>query len=477
MSNRWFFSMLPCSLAIAACADVSSPVIPPFDRAIAPNPERAEAILALAQSGEPMRGSDEMISYLNAVVPGGVGGVFRSSDGFLTVYLTDLSQAVAALDQLVMTQQTRRGVPRFPRARIRAIQGEYDWDTLRRWLDTILDMSLPEAVHTYDIDESQNRIRLVASDRAAELSVRSLVQGAGIPPEAVVMEFGERPTSAALFSPDNLQDTDGPVRGGFAVWFDDGSAHCTLGYNTEFGSTVGFVVASHCTGEWADDSPADEASQGLQIEADDRKIGDEEDDPPFFGSSVHTGCPSSSAICRYTDTAMFEYVADSMSEHGIIAGAEEGGIDLEVPDWHIQDDDPHCPWVPWCTIMGDTLYKVGSRTGLSVGEVGKTCEVIGIDHFGVVRHFICSDRVDGSAPNFVGSGDSGSPVFEVLNGANVELYGTLFAANHSEPDSASQYWFSPIENVRGELGSFEVIADMGGPESRVPVVGGRIGER
>ena len=57
---------------------------------------------------------------------------------------------------------------------------------------------------------------------------------------------------------------------------------------------------------------------------------------------------------------------------------------------------------------------------------------------------LCQDFVSAS----VGSGDSGSPVFAISGGDNVTLLGILWGGSGS-----SSFVFSPLSNIKGELGN------------------------
>jgi hypothetical protein len=55
----------------------------------------------------------------------------------------------------------------------------------------------------------------------------------------------------------------------------------------------------------------------------------------------------------------------------------------------------------------------------------------------------------------VGPGDSGSPVFKITSGDNVELAGILWGGN----TSGSLFVFSPLKNIQDELGAMTATWD------------------
>ena len=276
-------------------------------------------------------------------------------------------------------------------------------------------------------------------------------------------------SSRALPTASTVRDDDDPIRAGFEIRTGLGGV-CTIMANANFdGTKEGFVTASHCTTEMGDTSPPDSAWQASSGPY----VADEEEDPAY---TLGLGPCAPWQSCRYSDAALFEYLSTVDMERAIIANTEFESIDLERPDRSIEDDDPHCPWVPWCTIVGDSVYKIARSTGLTGGGVGKACEMHTTTRKfpgmpDVTKTYICSDRIDGD-DGFIEGGDSGSPVFEREGVSDVTLWGIAFSANDDTlPD---KYWMSRIDNIRAELGSMGIVnLGPGGPQSVVPRSGAR----
>ena len=98
-------------------------------------------------------------------------------------------------------------------------------------------------------------------------------------------------------------------------------------------------------------------------------------------------------------------------------------INAARPEWTITSVEGNA-------VLGETLSKVGFKTGWTIGNVIETC-VNGVNPntpSGLQNNVICYDVVDAYAE----SGDSGAPVFKGLSGDNVRLYGILFAGNSNE---------------------------------------------
>jgi hypothetical protein len=96
--------------------------------------------------------------------------------------------------------------------------------------------------------------------------------------------------------------------------------------------------------------------------------------------------------------------------------------------------------------MGATANKVGRTTGWTRGTVSGTCVDTGVQGSTIV--LLCQTFVTGSG-QIVAGGDSGSPVFATSGGGNVTLLGGLWGGNQS----GTQFVYSPIANIRDDLGN------------------------
>lgn len=391
MSWHRFLGFLGVLVVLTSCSDQSYSTTEPgvsISPTVAPDPQRAEQLAAVLSSGASVNPSDDMHSFLNAAVPGGVGGVFTDGSGGLFVYLKDLTHVDDARSQLVSVQGSRRSFgigprfgPRFPAPRIQFLQGRYDWDELRLWYERILELPLV-GVHGWDLDESRNRIHLYVSEPSHAGAVREILRQDGVPSEAVLISV-EAPAELTQAAND-LKDTDQPtIRAGFDTFVDQ--TNCTLGANVKIGggSTRGFLTAAHCTDPWGASDGGD-AFQAPYPTPGWRKVGDEISDPSFFDRSFNPSCPLF-AQCRWSDVALFEYDQVSFPEHGVIARTLTASIVLDSnnPDWYIQDDDPGCILMLSCGLHGDYMWKLGITTGFTVAQVDRTCEKVSLTDDGV----------------------------------------------------------------------------------------------
>ena len=89
------------------------------------------------------------------------------------------------------------------------------------------------------------------------------------------------------------------------------------------------------------------------------------------------------------------------------------------------------------------MNKVGRTTGWTAGNITNTCVNTGVSGSNIVQ--LCQTFVSAG----VGGGDSGSDVFQVTSGSNVQLAGVLWGGN----SGGTQFVFSPFGNVTRELGA------------------------
>ena len=95
-----------------------------------------------------------------------------------------------------------------------------------------------------------------------------------------------------------------------------------------------------------------------------------------------------------------------------------------------------------CLTVGTTVNKVGRTTGWTAGAITNTCVNTGVQ--GTRFAQLCQTFVSAG----VGGGDSGSDVFQIVNGGGIKLAGVLWGGN----SGGSQFVFSPLGNVISELG-------------------------
>lgn len=99
-------------------------------------------------------------------------------------------------------------------------------------------------------------------------------------------------------------------------------------------------------------------------------------------------------------------------------------------------------WIP----VNEDAYKTGARTGTTSGRVTEGCvtRVIG------TTTYLCQYVVNAR----VGTGDSGSAVFSIASGSDVNFAGQLHAGLvNSSTGIGDYYYFSPLNNIQAIHGN------------------------
>lgn len=258
-------------------------------------------------------------------------------------------------------------------------------------------------------------------------------------------------TEIRIKIPPTLHSKVRPVVGGIEISSDKG-AQCTLGFTAKLANTLGFVTNSHC-------SLIDFFRDGGSIYQPSwpDSIGVEILDPaPSYLtiSQCNDGfCIHSNFYFRYSDAAFFkastELTLGKIAKVGnkVIIDWENMTIkEIEGEGLTIIGNYTIVGTLEGNAKEGTKVCKVGRTTGMTCGEVIKTCvdvRPIGSD---VIR--LCQDIVSAySSP-----GDSGSPVFKIENGEEVVLYGILWGGSKD----GKLFVYSPFSNIVRDLGKLEI---------------------
>ena len=95
--------------------------------------------------------------------------------------------------------------------------------------------------------------------------------------------------------------------------------------------------------------------------------------------------------------------------------------------------------------IGSIFNKVGRTTGWTQGPVSRTC--VNTNVLGSKIHQLCQTFVTAG----VNGGDSGSPVFRITSGDNVQFVGILWGGG------SDYYVMSPLASIQAELGSVNAV--------------------
>jgi hypothetical protein len=115
------------------------------------------------------------------------------------------------------------------------------------------------------------------------------------------------------------------------------------------------------------------------------------------------------------------------------------------PYFYTINNNPYDPYVSAVSV-GQTLSKIGWRTGHTYGQVVSVCDNFYFSDRNVVLY--CQNYVHAYADE----GDSGGPVFIPTVNSTAQAIGILWGGD----SSIHEFGFSLLWYVRGELGDFAV---------------------
>lgn len=288
--------------------------------------------------------------------------------------------------------------------------------------------TLPGVVYT-DVLEDKHRLEVGVTHAGLSPEVKKELKTLKVPSAMVDVVVTQPIVQLAT-----LQDRVRPLDGGLQVAFSQ--FLCTLGFNGVRAGTEGFVVNSHCTNK---QGSVEGTAHYQPLAAEENLIGTEIADPPFFRNS---SCPRGKK-CRYSDSAYDRRAIGVAADLGLIARTDSvntGSLTL-AGNFRIVSE------APTNAAVGEALNKVGRTTGWSQGTVTRSCANTAVSGTNMVQ--LCQDWVGAN----VGAGDSGSPVFKIINAPqqdDVQLHGILWGGT----TDGTTFVYSPMANVQrpGELG-------------------------
>ncbi len=431
--------LLLASLLVLGCDERAEPVAPAHGvngtaAGISGAASAAAGTLDVLQAARDTKSTDAFFARIHEAVPGFAGLTFE--DGIPTIYLVDSGRTELAKSVLSPFFATKGKVGRGIRIR----EAQFPWGDLYNWrLKARGLFDLPE-LRSLRISTSHNRIIIGLAIGASSAGAVERLTRLDIDLGAV--EFREEPETE-LFS--NLDDRLRPVMGGYIVDKAGTDGECTVGANVQWGSSRTFLTAFHCFS-----TTVYQPTYGGG-----NKIGDVLLTPSSF-TCTPKGEGSPVNNCRNSDAALIEY-DDSVSwSFGHIArptyaGQWSGSTAISGRFW-ITDS--------YVTVVqGDTLHKVGYRTGWTVGEVSDPAVDRQSGGYWYIDQVMVRAGADG--------GDSGSPVFEMGTYGRVSLAGVLWGG---WPDSV--YFYSPLKNIEDDFGAYiDVITDSPSLPSGVSISG------
>jgi hypothetical protein len=298
----------------------------------------------------------------------------------------------------------------------------------RSWPEVL---ALPGTVLA-DHDEANNRMVFGVENAAAIPAVRAVLARLGVPEDAWVVQVTE-PIHQLV----TLRDRFRPTQAGIQIHF--GQYVCTMGFNVDHAGGRSFITNSHCTNRQG----GTEGTLYYQPTStvDPTAIATEAADPAYFKGGV---CPKGKS-CRYSDSSRALYSGSALSSRGVIAkttGANNGSLTV-AGEFAITSQDNTTTSFG----IGTTVNKVGRTTGWTQGPVTSTC--VNVNVSGSKFTQLCQTIVTSSSSVLVGGGDSGSGVFRITSGDNVQLVGILWGGS----SDGRTFVFSPLKSIQDELGA------------------------
>jgi hypothetical protein len=293
-------------------------------------------------------------------------------------------------------------------------------------------MALPGTVFA-DHDEAGGRLVFGVENAAAIRGVQTALTRLGIPASVTTVKV-----VPPIYQVATLRDRFRPTQGGIQIHF--GNYLCTMGFNADDGTQRSFITNSHCTGKQG-------GVQGTQYyqplsSVDATVIAAEVEDPQYLRGIA--GCPNGKK-CRRSDASRALYSAGVASTRGAIAktsAPNNGSLNVTGTFTVTAQDNTTTNFAG-----GTTVNKVGRTTGWTQGEVSGSCATVNVSGTNITQ--ICQTLVSRAGAVLVGGGDSGSGVFRITSGDNVQLVGILWGGN----GDGSLFVFSPLSNIRQELGA------------------------
>lgn len=292
-------------------------------------------------------------------------------------------------------------------------------------------LALPGAVFA-DNDETVGKLVFGVENDAAIPGIRVALARLGVPTSAYDVQVTE-----PIYQMATLRDAFRPTQAGVQIHF--GQYLCTMGFNADDGTDRSFITNSHCTNTQG----GVEGTQYYQptSSVDPTVIATEVEDPTYFRGGA---CPRGKK-CRYSDASRARYSSAVASVRGDIlktTGANNGSLTVSGVFSVTSQDNTTTNFA-----TGLVVNKVGRTTGWTQGKVTRTCVTTAVSGSNIAQ--ICQTFVaDPNGASVVGSGDSGSGVFSITSGDNVQLVGILWGGSSDN----KTFVFSPLKNIRDELG-------------------------
>jgi hypothetical protein len=355
------------------------------------------------------------------------GGSYLDDDGStLHVWLTRPTADDALRSRAALATGVGNRAPVVHRA-------DYTFAQLKQWRDATRALLALPGVTMLDIDERTNRLVVGVEDTGRDgPAVTAGLARLAVPRAAVTLTRAGPVTQS-------LGDRNRPLGGGVKIRHTSG--FCSLGFIAQRAGVSGFVTNSHCS------VTSGSVDSGKYWQPDNASSGDtvgvETVDPAF---STASPCPVGRK-CRKSDANFVATVAGVGIGQGQIARPP-----LNSATWN--GTDTFRIVAVRNAQLPTTVQKVGHVTGRTEGKV--TADCLDLKPAGTTITLFCQDMASYS----VKEGDSGSPVFEVINTAanTVALVGIHWGIGTNSLGELRGF-YSPFSGVEAELGNLSVCSD------------------
>jgi hypothetical protein len=366
--------------------------------------------------------------------------------GQLHVAMTGASPGEAAVRSAITAVFAN---PRLPKAPIVFDHASYSFRQLSDWSSNLPNaFSIPGVVST-DIDEVHNTLTVGVTSASAGDQVTAYLENHGVPGNAI--RTVQREPASTMSS--SLGDEVRQIVGGVHMDLPTAGSWCTLGFNVEIDGEPAFATNGHCSNNWGTSGDGTDYWQAFRnVQAD--FAGAEGVESQIFTHSTDSRCPDTVYYCKWSDFSTGTYIDSMVPQQAM--GYFARPTTRSRFDSNLVIDSLH----PALAItnkylfsfVGDTVNKIGARTGWTYGPVTQSCvtELVTDAYTGQSFNFVCVDE----AAMGVNSGDSGSGVFLYdAVGDTASLAGQLFAGGGgmNGPDRTVTV-FAPLNNIQSEFG-------------------------
>jgi hypothetical protein len=419
-----------CSESVPTEPTAAAPEVPALFGGSVPNPQDH---VSNTRDAHLARIADE--------VPG-FAGMYRGEDGVLNVRMAAGTRGLSAAQarQALAPRLAAFGIDLSSQP-VQIVSADYDFATLHALHGRVSHVLGIRGVVSTDADEVANRVRIGVEDADARAAVERALAMAGVERAAFVISEAQ-----PIQLKQTLQQRVRPLGGGLQINYP--GFLCTLGFNVrspERPNVRGFVTNSHCTsnqfGTGTFGTPYWQPSGSVAGPSDPNFIGNEAWNVPLFTGGA---CPAG-RVCRWSDAAGVQY-SSAVPAAQIAFGAlwrttGPGSITISPtnPNFFITAERPF-------PNPGDPMNKIGRTTGWTQGNIAQSCTNLNVAYPQIPNlTLLCQETVQGTGV-IVGGGDSGSPVFDNIQGNNVRLTGILWGGTQD----GTLWAFTAMNEVRFE---------------------------